>query len=113
MKACQFRLFVMEVSSPPRLVPVAESVGLTVLYDLKNGFGFRSSTNRGKVEHDLITLRPDLLMLCPPCTDEGGWFHLNSTKWDGWEYLRRNLDVHQVVLQIVRNADFCRSSSCV
>ena len=32
---------------------------------------------------------PDLLVLCPPCTDEGGWFHLNSTKWDRLVYAQR------------------------
>ena len=32
---------------------------------------------RGQVEADLVALKPELLVLCPPCTDEGGWFHLN------------------------------------
>jgi hypothetical protein len=41
-----------------------------------------NSADRRKAEDDLITLKPDLLMLCPPCADQGSRFHLNSTKWD-------------------------------
>ena len=44
-----------------------------------------NSTDRRKAEDDLITLKPDLLMLCPPCADQGSWFHLNSLK----QHLRR------------------------
>ena len=84
------RLFVMEVFSPPRLATAAENVGLHgKSYDLKTGFDFTKSDDRRRVESDLVTLKPDLLMLCPPCTDEGGWFHLNSSRLDRLEYLRR------------------------
>ena len=32
---------------------------------------------------------PELLMLCPPCADAGGWFHYNSCFMSMQEYLRR------------------------
>lgn len=40
------------------------------------------------MEQDLLTEKPALLVLCPPCTNEGGWMHLNSSKWDRMEYLK-------------------------
>ena len=32
---------------------------------------------------------PALVALCPPCTNEGGWFHLNRSKGDRLEYLQK------------------------
>ena len=81
---------VMEVFSPPRFAVEAERAGYRAKsYDLVNGFDFRRASDRKLVENELVTERPELLVLCPPCTDEGGWFHLNSHKWDPWEVLRR------------------------
>ena len=84
------KCLVMEVFSPPRFSLVADKKGFRARsYDLQNGFDLRTSADRRKVENDLLNDPPSLLVLCPPCTDEGGWFHLNSKKWDVWEVLRR------------------------
>ena len=81
---------VQEVFSPPRFAVAAEAVGLKAAsYDLKTGYDLSTSADRKKVEIALEESPPELLVLCPPCTDEGGWFHLNSTHWDRMEYLRR------------------------
>ena len=84
------RCLVMEVFSPPRFTTAAEAAGFRAKsYDLVNGFDFRLSRHRSTVEQELTTEKPRLLVLCPPCTDEGGWMHLNSTKWTRLEYLQR------------------------
>ena len=89
-RATKRKCLVMEVFSPPRFKTIAEEAGFNARsYDLKTGFDFRRPADRKAVERDLHDDFPDLLVLCPPCTDEGGWFHLNSAKWDRVEYLRR------------------------
>ena len=81
---------VMEVFSPPRFALALEPLGYEVKsYDLKTGYDFTKPADRKKVEDDLDVLCPELLVLCPPCTDEGGWFFLNQSKWDRLEYLHR------------------------
>ena len=73
----------MEMFSPPRFAPVAEAAGFRAKsYDLPNVFDFRYRADRNRLEQELTTEKPDLLILCHPCTDEGGWMHLNSTHWD-------------------------------
>ena len=84
------RCVVMEVFSPPRFTEAVGKVGLMGRsYDITTGCDLSQPASRKQVEDDLDRLQPDLLVLCPPCTDESGWFHLNSLKWDKWEYLRR------------------------
>ena len=62
-----------EVFSPPRFSPIAEQMGFaSKSYDLLNGFDFRRATDRREVLSELGRTPPDLLVLCPPCTDEGG-----------------------------------------
>ena len=79
-----------EVFSPPRFTEAVGKVGLMGRsYDITTGCDLSQPASRKQVEDDLDRLQPDLLVLCPPCTDESGWFHLNSLKWDKWEYLRR------------------------
>ena len=85
----QDRCLVMEVFSPPRFSLEAEKHHFRARsYDLKNGWDFRLAQHRRKVEDDLINDTPSLLILCPPCTHEGGWFWLNSQKWDPHTVLR-------------------------
>ena len=73
------RFLVAEVFSPPRLAPVARSLGFAAKsYDLENGFDFRKASHRDQVKAELKQSPPDLLLVCPPCTHEGGWWHLNS-----------------------------------
>eukprot|EP00435_Cladocopium_sp_Y103_P056621 s837_g19.t1 len=83
------RIRLMEVFSPPRFAPIVEAQGFKAKsYDLKTGYDLSTSKDRRHVEDDLIQNRPDLLVLSPPCTHEGGWFNLNSSKMERWEYLQ-------------------------
>eukprot|EP00435_Cladocopium_sp_Y103_P019702 s2149_g4.t1 len=84
------KVLVIEVFSPPRFKPLCEEAGFQARsIDLLTGHDLTKKCNRAEVEQMIIDEKPDLLVLCPPCTDEGGWFHLNSTKWDRWTYLQR------------------------
>ena len=84
------RLMVVEVFSPPRFSKVCQQAGFRAKnYDLITGQDLSVPSTRRELEQHLVEDPPDLLILCPPCTDEGGWFHLNSTKWDRLEYLQR------------------------
>ncbi|CAL1167339.1 unnamed protein product [Cladocopium goreaui] len=58
-------------------------------YDLTTGFDFTKAEVREQVTDELKRAPPDLLVLSPPCTDEGGWFNLNACTMDPNEYLRR------------------------
>ena len=64
---------VAEVFSPPRFAPLAEQLGFASRsYDLKTGVDFRIKPDRCQVARELKESPPELLILCPPCTDEGG-----------------------------------------
>ena len=77
---------VAEVFSPPRFAPHAESpVFSTRSYDLKTGFDFCKAATRQQVREELRQSPPELLFLCPLCTNEGGWFHLNVAYMDPQE----------------------------
>ena len=81
---------VVEVFSPPRFVPEIEAHGYTGRsIDIKLGTDLTKPHERAKLKEELRAHPPELLIVCPPCTDEGGWFHLNSTYMDRLEYLRR------------------------
>ena len=81
---------VVEVFSPPRFVPEIEAHGyLGRSIDIKLGTDLTKPSERAKLKEELRRNPPELLIVCPPCTDEGGWFHLNSTYMDRLEYLRR------------------------
>ena len=67
------RCLVMEVFSPRRFAKEAEAHGFrSRSYDLKTGFDLRTNAHRRQVEQDLVNDPPALLVLCPPCTNEGG-----------------------------------------
>ena len=81
---------VVEVFSPPRFVPEIEANGYKGRsIDIKLGIDLTKPSERAKLKEELRVNPPELLVVCPPCTDEGGWFHLNSTYMDKLEYLRR------------------------
>ena len=83
------RLLVSEVFSPPRFAQAARDEGFAAQsYDLLNGFDFRKSEDRQKVRQELRDRPPDLLILCPPCTHEGGWWHWNASHMSPQEVLR-------------------------
>ena len=75
------RFVVAEVFSPPRFAPVAQEFGFhATSYDLITGYDFTKKEHRDLVREELDISPPDLLVLCPPCTHEGGWWHLNAAK---------------------------------
>ena len=84
------RMMVVEVFSPPRFAEACQRVGLKARsIDLITGQDLTVPATCRELEQDLKDNPPELLVLCPPCTDEGGWFHLNKHKWPVEEYLRR------------------------
>ena len=57
-----------------------------------------------ELEQDLKDNPPELLVLCPPCTDEGGLFHLNKQKMASRrvsETHHPEQELHQVLLPVV------------
>ena len=84
------RMMVVEVFSPHRFAEACQRVGLKARsIDLITGQDLTVPATCRELEQDLKDNPPELLILCPPCTDEGGWFHLNKHKWPVEEYLRR------------------------
>ena len=81
---------VAEIFSPPRFVPQVEKCGLRGLScDLTNGWDFNDKAQREWVKEELKANPPELLVVCPPCTDAGGWSHLNVYHMPILEVLRR------------------------
>ena len=73
------KLNVIEVFSPPRFALEAATKGLTCLSaDLVTGWDFRKPSHRKNIKRLVSEHPPELLVLCPPCTWAGGWFHLNK-----------------------------------
>ena len=84
------KLMVIEVFSPPRFSKVCEQAGFKARsIDLITGQDLSLPQTRKELMQEIREHPPELLILCPPCTDEGGWFNLNCHKWDHFEYLRR------------------------
>ena len=81
---------VAEVFCPPRCAPLVEGVGgVCKSFDLSTGFDFTKPEVRDQVAQELKDRPPDLLLLSPPCTHEGGWFNLNACTMDPKEYLQK------------------------
>ena len=55
------------------------------------GWDLLNSSAQEWVVSELDRIPPELLLLCPPCTDAGGWFHLNSMCMSIEEVLRRKM----------------------
>ena len=83
---------VIEVFSPPRFALECGKMGWNcVSADLCTGWDFRKSQDR-KAMIDLVThQKPELLLLCPPCTRAGGWFNLNKHKMTAEEIREREI----------------------
>ena len=85
----QSKRLVVEVFSPPRFATVAEDHGFKAKsVDIKLGTDLLNAKNRTQLKQELRDNPPELLTLSPPCTHEGGWFNLNSTKMERFEYLK-------------------------
>lgn len=84
------RPMVVEVFSPPRFSLVAQARGFQgKSVDIVTGTDLSIAKNRAQLKQELRDNPPELLVLCPPCTDESGWIHLNATRMDRMEFLRR------------------------
>ena len=69
---------VVEVFSPPRFAQVLTTKGIEcVSADLVTGWDFRLASHRDSMRALVRDSKPDLLVLCPPCTWAGGWYHYN------------------------------------
>ena len=81
--ADQRKFAVIEVFSPPRFALECAKFGLDCISaDLCTGWDFRKLEHRQLMRRLVKETPPELLVLCPPCTWAGGWFHLNRFKMD-------------------------------
>ena len=82
---------VIEVFSPPRFAQILATKGLEcVSADLVTGWDFRLASHRESMRTIVRDSKPDLLILCPPCTWAGGWFHYNKMFMDPSEVQERD-----------------------
>lgn len=87
---CGSKYLVAEIFSPPRFATIVEAQGYKAWsVDIKQGHDLSKPEVRREVEEELKRNPPALLVLCPPCTDEGGWFNLNSMYMSPTERLQR------------------------
>lgn len=83
---------VIEVFSPPRFALECIKHNRECLSaDLCTGWDFRKPEDRQRMKEIVRTTPPELLVLCPPCTWAGGWFHLNKTKMSAGDVREKQL----------------------
>ena len=83
---------VVEVFCPPRFVPEVERMGLKGLsMDTSTGWNLDDPKTQEWVCQEMQEHPPELMVICPPCTNAGGWFHLNSLHMPVHEVLRRKV----------------------
>ena len=93
---------VVEVFCPPRFVPEVEKLGLRGLsLDIKNGWNLDDPKTQAWVLQEMKDHPPELMVLCPPCTDAGGWFHINSLRMPVHEVLKRRV-------RLKKQREFCK-----
>lgn len=74
----QSSICVAELFSPPRFTSEAVKHGLQGrAYDIKQGWNLDDAKTQQIVDRELDTLKPELLVACPPRTNRGGWDKLN------------------------------------
>ena len=70
----------------------AQELGFSALsFDLKNGYDFSKKSVRDHASKLLYENLPELLVVCPTCTYEGGWHNLNEQYLDPQEALQKRL----------------------
>ena len=111
----QAQIDVAELFSVPRFTKHAESKGGKGLaFDIKNGWDLLNKDTQLKVDRLLDRARPKLLVVCPPCTHEGGWENLNQyyrtplerAQLQRQNRLRLRFCVQQIHKQLHRGGDF-------
>ena len=92
------KYLIAEIFSPPRLTPQVEALGFRGLsVDIKQGWDLTCTKTQDWLAQELDRFPPELLLLCPPCTDAGGWFHYNSCFMSMQEVLRRKMTLRKHV----------------
>ena len=87
---CGSKYLVAEIFSPPRFAKRVTPLGYKAWsVDIKQGYDLSKPEVRKEVEEELRNNPPALLALCPPCTNEGGWFNLNSIYMSPEERLQK------------------------
>lgn len=108
-------MLVAELFSPPRFSKMAQDHGkMGLAFDKKQGWDLLDSNTQSYVDKLLDQTRPELLIVCPPCTHEGGWENLNQyfrTPMERAVLIRNNrrrlrFAVEQIHKQIRRGGDF-------
>ena len=98
----QSKVHVVEVFSPPRFALECEKLGYSCISaDLCTGWDFRKQSDRALMRDIIKCRKPELLVLCPPCTWAGGWFHLNQVYMSPTEVEKRKTLTRLFIL-------FCR-----
>ena len=83
---------VVEVFSPPRFGVIGATKGISCLSaDLLTGRDFRRPADRDSMRKLIKGNTPKLLVLLPPCTWAGGWFHLNRCLMEPAERRRKEV----------------------
>jgi len=72
----------VEIYSPPRMVPIAAARGMraTLSVDLQTGWNLLDPDARAALVQEIKRRRPVVLMMSPPCTWFSGLMNLNWTK---------------------------------
>ena len=109
------QVVVAELFSPPRFTLEVQKHGAKGLaFDKKQGWDLLDPNMQNKVDRLLDKAKPSLLIVCPPCTHEGGWENLNQyfrTPLERARLIRENrcrlkFCVQQINKQIRRGGDF-------
>ena len=114
-KSTEFGVTVAELFSPPRFtLEVQKHGGKGLAFDKKQGWDLLDKNTQEHVDRLLDRAKPSLLIVCPPCTHEGGWENLNQyfrTPLERAKLIRENrcrlrFCVQQIHKQIRRGGDF-------
>ena len=81
---------VVEIFCPRHAAPEVKKMGLRGLsIDKTLGWDLLDTKQQDWLLREMREFPPELMILCPPCTDAGGWFHLNKFYMSIQEYLKR------------------------
>eukprot|EP00435_Cladocopium_sp_Y103_P036191 s2735_g9.t1 len=95
------KVLVAELFSPPRFAMQAEKMGYKGLsYDIQQGYDLDDPKTQAKVSRELDEANPELLVVCPPCRNRGGWEHLNRL-------YRSPLETARLIRRARRQSAFC------
>eukprot|EP00435_Cladocopium_sp_Y103_P019462 s1915_g4.t1 len=95
------KVLVAELFSPPRFTKYAQQLGYQGLsYDIQQGCDLDDLATQKRVSKELDENKPELLVVCPPCRNRGGWEHLNRM-------YRSPLETARLLRRSRRQVAFC------